>query len=260
MSLKADPEWWKHLFDDVYLVTDSRSVCNEDLTRKEVDMLESLLELEPSRTILDLCGGQGRHACELYRRGFTNVTVVDYSECLVRRGSRIAESEGLGVNFVQADARNTTLPSRQFDVAVVMTNSFGYFHDASDDRKLLEEAHRLLTASGKLLLDLLDSEFVRQSFQPRSWHEIDEEILVCRERELDDELVTCREIVVSKKSGLVREQIYCVRLYSPEEITELLQSAGFRSVVTLKGFSPHDRPGDYGFLTNRLIVIADKAD
>jgi len=259
MSLKADPEWWKHLFDDVYLITDSRSVCNEGLTRKEVDMLESLLELDPSRAILDLCGGQGRHACELYRRGFRDVTVVDYSECLLRKGSLLADSEGLAVNFVQADARNTALPSGQFDVVVVMTNSFGYFHDASDDRKLLEEAHRLLSADGKLLLDLLDSEYVRQSFQTRSWHEIDDEILVCRARELSGNLVTCREIVVSKKSGLVRDQTYCVRLYSAEKITELLQSAGFSSVVTMKGFSLHDKPGDYGFLSNRLIVIAHKA-
>jgi len=258
MSLKADPEWWKHLFDDVYLVTDKRSVCNEDLTRKEVDMIESLLELDSSRVILDLCGGQGRHACELYRRGFRNVTVVDYSECLVRKGSQIAKSEGLDVTFVQADARDTALPSCHFDIAVVMTNSFGYFHDASDDRKLLEEAHRLLAAGGKLLLDLVDFEFVKQSFQPRSWHEIDEEIVVCRARELSDDLVTCREIVVSKKSGLVRDHTYCVRLYSSEQITELLRSAGFSSVVTLKGFSPHGRPGDYGFLNNRLIVIASK--
>lgn len=259
MSLKADPEWWKHLFDEVYLITDSRSVCNEDLTRKEVDMLESVLELDPSRKILDLCGGHGRHACELYRRGFKNVTVVDYSECLVSKGSRIAASEGLDVTFVQADARNTTLPSSHFDVAVVMTNSFGYFYNASDDRKLLEEAHRVLTEGGRLLLDLVDSEFVRKSFQPRSWHEIDEEILVCRARELADDLVTCREIVVSKKSGLVRDQTYCVRLYCPETISELLQSAGFSSVVALKGFSPHHKPGDYGFLTNRLIVVAVKA-
>jgi D-alanine-D-alanine ligase len=48
MSIKADPDWWKTMFDDVYLLTDARSVCDEDITRREVDLICELLP-DPSR-------------------------------------------------------------------------------------------------------------------------------------------------------------------------------------------------------------------
>ena len=34
-----DPDWWKRLFDETYLITDARSVCDERVTRSEVDFL-----------------------------------------------------------------------------------------------------------------------------------------------------------------------------------------------------------------------------
>ena len=59
------PDWWKTLFDETYLITDARSVCDEALTCSEVDFLEQALGLEKSWPILDLCGGQGRHSRDI---------------------------------------------------------------------------------------------------------------------------------------------------------------------------------------------------
>ena len=256
--LKTAPDWWKHIFDQVYLMTDARSVCDESVTSREVDMLERLLELEAPSAIVDLCGGQGRHAAELCRRGFHDITVVDYSDFLVEKGIELVRSEGLSVSFVRADVRCTGLPTGRFDVALVMANSFGYFHDPSDDLRFLAEVYRLLVPGGRLLLDLVDSERVRRDFRERSWHEIEEEIVVCRVRELGEDVVTSREMVMSKKDGLLRDQTYCVRLYSTEKISQLLAGVGFESVRALQGFQPQDKDGDYGFLSDRLIVIAAK--
>ena len=77
MRNRIDSDWWKELFDDIYLLTDARSVCNKELTRLEVDFLQETLDLDKSAPILDLCGGQGRHSLELSRRGFMKVTVLD---------------------------------------------------------------------------------------------------------------------------------------------------------------------------------------
>ena len=83
MNIPVDENWWKSIFDEVYLLTDARSVCNEELTRQEVDFLEQTLLMDKSAPILDLCGGQGRHSLELSRRDFENITVLDYSEFLL---------------------------------------------------------------------------------------------------------------------------------------------------------------------------------
>jgi len=46
MSVQVDDNWWKHFFDEVYLLTDARSVCDEELTSQEVDFLEETLGLD----------------------------------------------------------------------------------------------------------------------------------------------------------------------------------------------------------------------
>jgi len=103
--IHVDPNWWQWLFDEVYLLTDAPFVCNPELTRREVEVVEQALHLCKADRILDLCGGQGRHALELARRGYRHLTVLDYAEFLLQRGRRKAAETGLQVAFQQGDAR-----------------------------------------------------------------------------------------------------------------------------------------------------------
>ena len=226
-----DPDWWKVLFDEVYLITDARSVCDEDVTRREVDFLEEVLELDKSWPILDLCGGQGRHALELSCRGFQDITVLDYSEVLIDRGKKRARRDGLNTLFVRGDARDTDLPSQNFKAIIVMASSFGYFLDEKENGRVLREAFRLLMPEGSLLLDLPNRDDVLKHFTPQSWHEADKDIMVCRQRRLDEDVLYGREMVLSKAKGLLRDATYCTRLYSPEKIHSMLISTGFASVA-----------------------------
>lgn len=253
-----DQDWWKTLFDETYLVTDARTVCDDSLTCREVDFLEEILQLETSWPILDLCGGQGRHALELSRRGFVDVTVLDFSEHLISEGRERAQREGLNTQFVQMDARNTGLEDWRFRVVMVMASSLGYFEEESQNKQILKEAFRLLAPSGILLLDLPNRDYVIENFVPQSWHEPNEQILVCRQRMLGEDIVYSRELVISKIDGLVRDTCYCTRLYSPEKITELLYSVGFQIVRLEKEFVTHEKKMDYGLMTNRMIVMAEK--
>ncbi|MBW2615413.1 MAG: class I SAM-dependent methyltransferase [Deltaproteobacteria bacterium] len=257
--LKVGPDWWKTLFDETYLITDARSVCDDRLTSREVDFIEEMLGLEKSWPILDLCGGQGRHSLELARRGFQDVTVLDYSKVLVDLGRRRAQEERLNTLFLKKDARKTGLPSRRFRVIIVMASSFGYFVDEGQNEEILREAFRLLMPKGLLLLDLPNRDHVLNHFTPQSWHEANEEILVCRKRSLDEDIVYGREMVISKRKGLIRDVTYCTRLYSPEKITAMLRSTGFDAVSIQKDFVSHEDRLDYGLMINRMIVIAHKA-
>ena len=83
MSIVVDSDWWKTMFDEIYLLTDARSVCDKELTRREVDVICEFLPIHPEHMILDLCGGHGRHSFELYERGFTECTLLDYSQFLI---------------------------------------------------------------------------------------------------------------------------------------------------------------------------------
>jgi len=258
MSIQVDDNWWQELFDEIYLMTDARSICDEKLTRQEVDFLVETLDLAKSAPVLDLCGGHGRHSLELSRRGFTNVTVLDYSRYLIDLGKERAEEEKLDTVFVQGDARNTGLPGQSFRFTLIMASSFGYFINENENIQILNEAFRLLMHGGTLLLDLPDRDYVLQNFKPFSCHKVNEDIAVSREKELGNDVIYSRETVMSQKRGCLRNRTYCTRLYSPEKIANFLHSAGFSSVTHKKDFMNREAQGDYGCMTNRMIVLAKK--
>ncbi len=263
MTLSVDPGWWKTLFDEVYLVTDARSVCDDALTRREADLFARLLPLEPDHRILDLCGGQGRHTLALRERGHAGCTVLDYSRHLLRRGlRRIFGKEDNGA-FVNGDARNLPFPDGAFHHVLVLGNSLGYVADeagdgadGAGDGAILAEIRRVLRPSGGLLVDVTDGDAVRDRLVPRAWHEIGDDVVVCRRREIRDGRVLARELVLSKENGLIRDRSYAIRLYDAEALAGLIADAGFDDVTVHTGLSVGAGEEDRGFMDHRMVVTA----
>ena len=258
MTIHVDPDWWKSLFDDVYLITDARSVCNDDLTSKEVDLFCDLIPLAPTDRILDLCGGQGRHSLELSRRGFTGCTVVDYSQILIDKGTNVAASCRLPVRFIRGDARRLDIASDCFQHVMILGNSLGYVRDEGADAQILNESFRVLQPGGWLLLDVSDGSVVRKRFLPNAWHEIGDDIVVCRQRELHNDYVCAREVVIKKSDGLIRDCTYGMRLYDAVSLRELVKKCGFEGIQVHTDFSPMEIQGDLGFMNNRMLITAQK--
>ena len=255
MTIQVDPDWWRTLFDGVYLVTDARSVCDDDLTRKETAIFIDMLGLQPGARVLDLCGGHGRHSIELAQKGMVS-SVVDYSDFLIEHGQALASDRGLNIDFLQADARKTGLPDSSFDCALVLGNSLGYLSDKDADREILEETRRLLTPCGKILVDVTDGRSVEENFVPSAWHEIGEDTVVCRQREILDGRVNAREMVICKKDGLIRDKTYSIKLYEPEQLLDLAERAGFENARLHTDFSPNHADGDLGFMNCRMVLTA----
>lgn len=256
--MRVDKNWWKKFFDELYLLTDARSVCNRRLTRREVDLAEQVLGLDKQDKILDLCGGYGRHSLELAKRGYSALTVLDSSDYLVKLGRKMARQGNLKIKFLRRDARDSRLKGGKYSVVLVMANSFGYFPEEKENLRILREIHRLLRSGGRVLLDLADPDYARKHLKPFSWHQANQDILVCRQRELAGDMIKARELVISKNKGLLRDGFYCERLYNKERITRLLKNAGFRNLSIKKDLSLHSQKKDYGLLSCRMFVTATK--
>ncbi len=109
------------------------------------------------------------------------------------------------------------------------------------------------------MIDIANGEAVRNNFKSEAWHEIGEDILVCRRRKMKADTVSVREMVLSKKTGLIRDRTYAIRFYDSRKISQLLGQAGFEGVRILTDFSPYRDQGDYGFMNHRMIATGRKA-
>jgi D-alanine-D-alanine ligase len=258
MSIEVDPDWWKTLFDDVYLLTDARSVGDESLTRLEVDVVCELLPMDVGHKILDLCGGQGRHSFELCKRGFEACTLVDYSRSLIDVAKEKARENQYPLKVVRCDARQIDLGPDHFNHVLIMGNSLGYIQQPNADKNIVSEAYRVLQTGGWLLVDVTDGAAVKKSFNPNAWHEVGDDTVVCRQRELRENIVRARELVISKKDGTIRDRTYAVRLYEPQTLYSLLEASGFTQIKIHTDFSPHRFEGDYGFMNRRMLAVGRK--
>jgi len=253
-------DWWRTLFNSLYLETDGDVIENDRNTADEVDLLIRSVGLERNDRILDLCCGQGRHSLELARRGFPHVTGLDRSRYLIRLARKRAKQRGLQVSFHEGDARRFRLGDGEFHCVCILGNSFGYFERPEDDLAVLEAVKRALGSGGSLVMDLMDGDWMRHHFEARSWEWVDQNHFVCRERDLagDGDRLISREVVVHAERGVIADQFYAERLYSKERLEALLKSAGFTNVRFHSLLAPDShRNQDLGMVAHRLFVTSD---
>jgi D-alanine-D-alanine ligase len=253
-------EWWRTLFNSLYLETDGDIVENDRNTEQEVDLLIRSAGLQRNDRLLDLCCGQGRHSLELARRGFQYVTGLDRSRYLIRLARKRARQRNLQVSFHEGDARRFRLGDGEFHCVCVLGNSFGYFDRPEDDLAVLEAVKRALASGGILIMDLMDGEWMRSHFEPRSWEWVDQNHFVCRERGLaeDGDRLISREVVVHAERGVIADQFYAERLYSKERMEALMQRAGFGNLRFHSVAAPDSpRNQDLGMVEHRLFLTAE---
>lgn len=265
MDLEAHvpPDWWRLIFNPLYLKTDADVIDDQTITSREVDLLLNLIQPTPDTHILDLCCGQGRHTLEMTRRGLGHVEGLDRSHYLIQKARKQARTEGLEVRFREGDARKILFPANNFDVVMILGNSFGYFETVEDDLRVLREVLRVLKPDGMLVLDIADGDYLREHFQPRSWEWANKKLFVCRERALsvDGQRLISREVISHTEKGVVADQFYAERLYNRESIIKLMEEAGF-SHPTVHGELVPDsqRNQDLGMMAQRILLtcIAQK--
>src|SRR5260370_1957564 len=153
-------DWWRTLFNSLYLETDGDIIENDRNTADEVELLVGSIGLERNDRILDLCCGQGRHSLELAQRGFPHVTWLDRSRYLIRLARKRARQRNLQGSFHEGDARRFRLGDGEFHCVCVLGNSFGYFDRPEDDLAGLEAVKRALPPARGLVVALVGGRLV----------------------------------------------------------------------------------------------------
>ena len=252
-------DWWRHIFNANYLRTDGDVVEDNDITEVEIDAFLSLLKVNIGSRFLDVCCGQGRHALELARRGYGNVAGIDRSHYLITRARSRARQQNLSASFREGDARQLRFRDDSFDVVYLAGNSFGYFESVEDDISVLREIRRVLGPRGQLLIDFTDGDYLRENYQARSWEWIDKNHFVCRERSLssDGDRLISREVITHTTKGVIADQFYAERLYSENELRQLLSDCGFTPGAATNFSTSSKRNQDLGMMAQRIMLVAE---
>ncbi len=255
----VNPEWWKHIFNSLYIKTDGDVIEDDEITMHEVDLFTGILNVSHGAHILDVCCGQGRHSFELFKRGFTNIEGIDRSAYLIAKARQKSKLSGYPIRFREGDARKLPYEENTFDVVMILGNSFGYFESYDDDLQVLLSASKVLKSGGKVLIDVADGSFLKTNFKPRSWEWINKNQFVCRERCLSasGKKLISREVITQTNKGVIADQFYSENLYDGQGLENLVNLSGFDDIKISSALEvKSQRNQDLGMMENRIILSA----
>ena len=163
-SIVRQWDWWAYNFRVVHRAQiPGISQWDDDL----VELIFEVLALKPGDKILDLACGSGEHAVRLAKRGL-EVVGVDIAPSLVSHCRDRAVLEGAETaSFRQGDMRDLS-DEGAFDAILLLSGSFGFFDDETNEDVLARMA-RALKPGGHVLIDVFDP--TRMVMRPprRTW-------------------------------------------------------------------------------------------
>ncbi len=237
----------------------------KEAAAKEVEALVDVMRdrgVTKGERVLDLACGIGRHSIPLAKHGYV-VTGLDLSPTFVEHAREYARTEGVAesTSFLVGDARQiaSILEGRgPFDTTINMWTAMGYYGEEVD-RDVLRHVANLASDGGLLLIEMANKDGILRVFQERGWN-IAADVLQLEKRRFDSN----RSHMVDEWTFYRREGneltflaggVIDHRLYNPEELAELANSAGWsvEGVYGGLGLEPLDStsPGTRMFLVAR---------
>ena len=224
----------------------------------DVQWITGLAALEPGARVLDAPCGFGRHSIELARLGY-QVTGVDFSETELERARAAARAAGVSPAFVCQDIRDMEFAG-EFDLAVNLFSSIGYFSD-DEDRLVLDRFWRALRPGGVFVVDTRNRDQLVRSLPPEERKRVDGWTLRI-ENEFDPATSRWRarwfrlkRASAKAKEGaqeLIGESE--IRLYSAHELSAMLRPERWARVELYGGLDGTP----FSLDAPRLVLVASK--
>jgi SAM-dependent methyltransferase len=211
--------WFRHFHADI----------PEERTTKEIELICSVAPLPEFRRVLDVCCGMGRHARALVQRGYS-VTGIERDPGAIAKAREL----GGGPEYVQVDVREYQPVTSAYDVAIVMSQSFGYF-DNETNRELLGRLADGVRKGGRVLLDLWNWDFFIGQQGERN---LDTPSGIVREEKRIDE----GRLLVHLTYPDGGSENFEWQLFAPAEMKSLAESAGLTLATACIDFDATEKP------------------
>lgn len=244
--MKNETEWFNDWFDSPYYHI---LYQNRDYSEAEFFLtnLIHFFNAPKSRKIIDLCCGKGRHAIFLNSLGY-DVTGVDLSQSSIEEANK---SSNKNLHFEVQDLRDLKY-SENFDIALNLFTSLGYFNSREEDALVFKNIHKILKPGGFVLIDFMNSELTVNNLLQKEVKLIDGIQFNISKHLENDFIIKKIDFTDNGTNYHFTEKVQALTL---ENFEEMLNAAGFKTYKVFGNYALED----YKINTSdRLIIVAQK--
>ena len=238
-------DWFEQWFGEEYHALYPHRDTED--AQRAVALVQRVAPWRPGERVLDLACGAGRHAAELERAG-AEVVGFDLSPAMLHRARTLSAAA-----LVRGDMRALPFRSRSFGVVVNLFTSFGYFRDDAEHRLVVHQIADVLAPGGRLVLDYLNADQVRQTLR-RDSEEVRDGATAARvvRRFSEEGRYVVKEIELRAENRSFQER---VRLFTAQELAGLLEEAGLRVTAQFGDYDGRPVSAD----TPRVILVGERS-
>lgn len=198
--------------------------------QKRADYFEKICARfsHPAGIVLDLACGTGSLTLELKRRGY-DVYGIDGSEDMLSKAMEKAYAEELSVLFLRQDMRSLDLYGT-INTCVCTLDSINHLTEKADVQKAFDSVSFFMEKDGLFLFDV-NTVYKHQNILADNTFVYDTDDVFCVwQNSLEENNIVKIELNLFENEGDVyyrTTEEFCERAYSIEELTEMLEKAGF---------------------------------
>jgi SAM-dependent methyltransferase len=238
-------EWWRDMFAVPLWQRLQLGWAEADDADADADQVVRALGLGPPARMLDVPCGTGRIGTRLQALGH-EVVGIDATDRFVA----VARDDGLPV--IRADMRTSVVREGTFDAAFCLWGSFGYFDD-EDNRRQARALVNAVAPGGRVLIDTLIADTLLPGFVPAAaWSVGDIDVTETRRYLEGTKRIETTWVFANGDDRAT--QVTSVRIYSLDELTDLLSACGCASFQAFDG-----ELAPFGETSDRLWLVATKA-
>jgi SAM-dependent methyltransferase len=203
---------------------------SEARTMQETAFICRCAPLPNFRKVLDVCCGMGRHARALSNRGYSVIGIDRDSHAIAKAHASAAGGPG----YVNMDIRDYRPEPGEFDAAIVMSQSFGYF-DSTTNRDVLGRLAAGVREAGRVILDLWSQEFFAA-------HQGERELKARGRVIRETKHVEGDRLFVHLDYPDGGQDQFEWQLFSPKQMDSIAESVGLRSLLACTDFDETTSP------------------
>ncbi len=249
-------------FWEYYDLFDKNQYIDTKRTDNEINFIKKYLPLNKYKKIIDVACGTGRIAIPLSKSGYT-LLGIDNNKDFINQAKKEALNNFTNINFINSDYRD--LPDiLEFDAAIFIYSSFGYFSDR-ENIKLLRSINTRLRDNGLIILDNLNYYWAKnkpEGFWKDLTTRFEDNFLklhnfsqIKRLRLItEDDKYEKTTYKVRYNSGKIQTASFKQRLFNKQDMDNFLKKSGFKTLNIFGDFEM----STYTKKSPRIIVIAKK--